>query len=530
MIKVALSENKGLGFCWFSDETVFVKGYLFTSEGQLCEGEGLLSYFRDMAGYDDFLSRLARTTGLFSVVVLHNDEVFAATDAARAFPLFYCKKGDAFYISDTPTLLLDNDKPLPLNHRAALQFEAIGYVLGRDTLLNGVYQMQAQEALRFGGGEVSRQFYKEISGSVSTRSKEQLKADFRQMIARLSARLVTQLAGRPVLLPLSGGNDSRLLALMLKEANYENVLCFTYGAPDTPEKENARKSAEALGFKWLFIDYSEYAGQNVMASETFREWMGFAANFSSFFYFQEYLAAYHLKTKGLVSDNAVFIPGHSADVVAGSYMISGMDKMANLRSYTRYASMKNVNLRTLNRKEHAMLNEDIEATMRYYNKGESEADYTLYETWQIKERQPKQIVNSSKIWDFFGYQYVLPFWDEMFTSFFFALPYSCKISKNFYVETIWEMFSERGILFESESCISRSAEKKQRVKLWLTRIPLFSLFLQRRNLWQDDFSGIRLFSDSISLDLKRAGKYKKIRHRNGLLSAWYLLYIDKKVS
>ena len=529
MIKVALSENRGSGFRWFSGEAVFVKGYLFTSEGQLCEGESLLSYFRDITGHDDFLSRLARATGLFSVVVSRDDEVFAATDAARAFPLFYCKKDDAFYISDTPTLLLDDDKPLPLNDRAVLQFEAIGYVLGRDTLLKGVYQAQAQEALRFGGGGVSRQFYKEMDGAVSTRSKEQLKADFRQMIARLSDRLVKQLAGRPVLLPLSGGNDSRLLALMLKEANYENVLCFTYGASDTPEKENARKSAEALGFKWLFIDYSEYAGQDVMASEAFREWMGFASNFSSFFYFQEYLAAYHLKTKGLVPDNAVFIPGHSADVVAGSYMISGMDKMTDLRSYTRYASMKNVNLRALSRKEQTALNEDIEATMRYYNKGESNAGYTLYEKWQVRERQPKQIVNSSKIWDFFGHQYLLPFWDEMFTSFFFALPYPYKISKNFYVETVWEMFSERGILFESESRISRSAEKKQRVKLWLTKVPFFSLFLQRRDLWQSDFSGIRLFSDRVCLDLKRAGKYKKIRHRNGLLSAWYLLYIDKKV-
>jgi len=528
MIKVALSENRSLGFHWFSDEAIFVKGYLFTDRGQLCEGESLLGYFRDMTGYDDFLLRLARATGLFSVVVSHNNEVFAATDAARVFPLFYCTKEEVFYISDTPALLLDNDNPLPLNNRAALQFEAIGYVLGRDTLLSGVYQIQAQEALLFCAGEVSRQFYKEIGGEVSTHSKEQLKADFRQMIARLSERLVMQLAGRPVLLPLSGGNDSRLLALMLKEANYENVLCFTYGAPDTPEKENARKSAEALGFKWLFIDYSEYAGQDVMASEMFREWIDFASNFSSFSYFQEYLAAYHLKTKGLIPDNAVFIPGHSADGVAGNFLISGMDKMTDVRELARYALMKNASLRILDKAAHAMLTNDISDAMRGY-KCDEKRRYLLYETWQVKERQPKQIVNSSKIWDFFGYQYVLPFWDEMFTSFFFALSYPYKINKNFYVETVWEMFSERGILFENESRVSWFAEKKQRVRLWLMRIPFFFLFLQRRDLWQSDFSCAKLFSDRICLDLKRAEKYKKIRHYNGLLSAWYLLYIDKKV-
>ena len=528
MIKVALSENKSTGFRWFSNETVFVKGYLFADEGQLHEGEGLLGYFQRITGYDDFLSRLARATGLFSVVVLHGSEVFAATDAVRAFPLFYCEKEGVFYISDTPALLAGNDKPLSLNSRAALQFEAIAYVLGRDTLLNGVYQVQAQEALRFGGEGVSRQFYKEIGGTVSTRSKKQLKADFRQMIARLTERLVKQLAGRPVLLPLSGGNDSRLLALMLKEANYENVLCFTYGAPDTPEKENAQKSAKALGFKWLFIDCSEYAGQDVMASEAFREWMGFASNFSSLSYFQEYLAAYYLKTKSLIPDNAVFIPGHSADGVAGNFLISGMNKMTDVRDFARYALMKNASLRILNKAERTMLTNDIVDAMCSYRCDEKRR-YLLYETWQVKERQSKQIVNSSKIWDFFGHQYLLPFWDEMFTSFFFALPYPFKISKSFYVETVWEMFSEKGILFENESHISPFAEKKQRIKLWLMKFPLFALFLQRRNLWQDDFSCIRLFSDRICLDLKRAGKLKKIRHRNGLLSAWYLLYIDKKV-
>ena len=529
MIKVALPVNDASGFCWFSNENVFVKGYLFTQDGTLYDKAALSGYFSRITGRDDFLSRLKGVTGLFSVVVLQGEELFAATDVVRTFPLFYRMNGDTFHISDTPSLLLGEEEPLSLNSRSVLQFESIGYVLGRDTLLNELYQLQAQEVLFFDGKEIKRLFYERERRTTSVCNRMQLKSDFRQMLSLLSDRLVKLLDGRPVLLPLSGGYDSRLLAWMLKETGYENVLCFTYGFSDTSEKENAQKSAEALGFRWLFIDYSEYLGQDVTASEKFREWIRFTSNYSSFFYFQEYLAAYHLKMKGLAAENAVFIPGHSADGVAGNFLISGMEEMSELESFVRYASMKNANLRSLNRHEREMLNEDITATMLCY-KGRDKVDYTLYEKWQTRERQAKQIVNSSKIWDFFGHQYALPFWDELFTSFFDSLPYSYKINKNFYIEAVNELFSEKGISFDSVLRPVRFAEKKQRLKFWLTKFSFLHPFLLRRNLWGCDIAHFREFFGAICLDLERAERYKKILQQNGILSAWYLLYIEGKVT
>ena len=531
MIKISLSTNNATGYRWFASERTFVKGYLFTKEGLLYKDESLHAYFEQTAGKDDFIEKVCSATGLFSVLIHEENHLLAAVDVVRAFPLFYCQSRGDFCISDTPGMLLNKITETSLKKKSILQLEAIGYVLGRDTLLNDVYQIQAGEAVFFDKEGFSRQFYMNnhlLRRQSSDKGKELLRTEFHQMLSLLSKRLIQLLDSRPVALPLSGGYDSRLLACLLKKEGYENVTCFTYGSSGTPEKENACKTAEALGYKWIFINHSDYLNEDVFGSQQFDEWVDFSALYSSFPEIQEYVAARTLKAKNLIPNDAVIIPGHTADVTAGGHLLPGTERLTNIPILARYASLKNVNLKQLKKEERKSLDKDIVQTMCYYN-ASGTIDYRLYELWQTKERQTKQIVNSSKIWDFFGYQYVLPFWDELFVSFFASLPHLYKVNKNFYDEAVKALFSENNLPAAHNQKTTQLTVWKQRIKLWLMKFFLLRPLLDRKILWKNDFSCYRHVTKNIVAELKQAGSYKHILRFNGILSAWYFLYIRRKL-
>ncbi|MDD6211421.1 MAG: asparagine synthase-related protein [Bacteroidales bacterium] len=527
MIKISLRSDRHYGYKWFSCEGIYVKGYLFTGDGTLYREENLLSYFKDVDSRESFLEKITKATGLFSVIVNREDEIYAAVDVVRTFPLFYYYHGEQFILTDAPSMLFSPERSFEFDDNAVLQFEALGYVLGKGTLLNGVYQIQAGECLSFGKNQVYTKFY--VSHYPPLREvpdRNLLKEEFREMLSVLSKRLVRLLDGRPVALPLSGGYDSRLLLYMLKQENYKDVLCFTYGAKNSQERYNAEMTASVLGYRWIFIDYSEYLQEDVIASERFRDWIEFTSNYTSFFYFQEYLAAYYLKTRDLISGNTVFIPGHTADVIAGSHLMTEMENIKTVKDLAFYVFSRNANLRSLNGRERKQLSRDIIKTITL-KESPREVNHVLYEIWEQRERQAKQIVNSSKIWDFFGYQYVLPFWDTEFTSFFACLPFSYKSDKNFYNEAIGELFSEEGILFHHELLPSNIMLWKQRIKFSLMKLPFFPFLLEKKKLWLFDSVYFREFSKNLLSDLSKTGKLKRVLLYNGVLSAWYIYYIKR---
>ena len=527
MIKVSLNTDVDHGYKWFSYGGVYVKGYLWTEDGLLYRDEALLSYFKDVDSIEIFSRKLKNVSGLFSVIINRNEILYAAVDIVRTFPLFYSYSQDYFHITDNPDNLC-LEKQSDFNKESVLQFKAIGYVLGRNTLLNGIYQVCAGEYIVFEQSQLNRVFYTSypvrFPGQVN---RKLMKQQFRNMLSSLSKRMLEALGGRPVALPLSGGYDSRLLLCLLKKEGYKNVLCFTYGAKDSPEKMNAEKAAKILGYKWIFIDYSEYIGEDVIASPTFRKWIDFTANYTSFFYFQEYLAAYHLKQKGLVPQNTVFIPGHTADVIAGSHLLPCIKGIQNVKDLTSYVFFKNADLRKLKNEERQLLKADISKSFEY-NHIPDKFDYTLYELWEQKERQAKQIVNSAKIWDFFGFQYILPFWDTVFVSFFARLPFSYKSNKNFYDEVVKEIFAEEDVLFAQELSSTVFARWKQNIKFILSKYNVDFSLLMRKKLWLFDSVYFKIFSKEMLTDLKISNDLNEILSYNGILSSWYIIYAKRK--
>jgi asparagine synthase (glutamine-hydrolysing) len=158
MNKVVLKHNSG-GFSWQKSENLSVKGYLFDRYGRFYEAGQLLEYFKGISSFSDLDERVSYANGCFSVIFHNNDDLYAASDAIRAFPVFYKKyKGD-WILSDDAYLLMNDFGSPEVNDLACQEFLATGCVTGDETLIRGISQVQAGELLQFRNNGLKRKFF-----------------------------------------------------------------------------------------------------------------------------------------------------------------------------------------------------------------------------------------------------------------------------------------------------------------------------------------------------------------------------------
>ncbi|MFC7239783.1 asparagine synthase-related protein [Saliphagus sp. GCM10025317] len=269
--------------------------------------------------------------GFFAAVVgLDADQTYLVADGARSIPLWYDAAGSV--VSDRGWAVRDAvDAPRdPVTER---EFLLTRYVTGPDTIWQDVFAVQPGEVVRLessdvdgapddtGDGDrtVTRHTYREYWPAAETPTAEdECSGDQLEIpLARLEAGLQTALdrleivAGdRPVVLPLSGGYDSRLLAAALVERGRE-VIGFTFGRSGHPDVEVSREVAAELGIRWEFYPYlramwrEQYHGE---AGRHYREW---AFGGDALPFLAEWPAVHGLLEDGRLPEDALYCPGHT---------------------------------------------------------------------------------------------------------------------------------------------------------------------------------------------------------------------------
>jgi asparagine synthase (glutamine-hydrolysing) len=171
---------------------------------------------------------------------------------------------------------------------------------------------------------------------------------------------------------------------------------------------------------------------------------------------QDYFAINELLALNKVPENAVFIPGHSG-AIAGFLLKQGMiDENFPIVDYL----IENFySLIYPHKKDLKVIRKEIEYLN---NKKNHIPPYLIYENWGFRERTTKLIINASRTWDFFGYEYLHPLWDVDLFKFFRKIPFDYKINKKLFNEVLTEFFKEVNIyfpqdeLFPSEKIIKKS--------------------------------------------------------------------------
>ncbi len=514
------------GFSWIKTETLCVKGYLFDLHERLYIGVTLTNYFSGIESFYDFEERVRYANGCFSVIYKNGDNFYAACDCIRAFPMFYKKSKEGWIISDSAYELLDKDGKDKLNELASIEFLATGFVTGDETLIKGIRQIQAGEIIDFKAEDIKQKFYYTYRISkVKEIEYEELRIEGIEIFNNAFKRFIASLGGRTVILPLSGGFDSRLIAVILKKYEYKKVICFTYGRLANPEIEVSRKVSEILGFKWIYVEYTDKLIAGFLEDENFKNYYTYAGNLVSMFFMQEYFAVKYLKEKGLIPDDSIFVPGHSGDFLGGSQLFKygNLSLFENLWDLTNNIFKVKYCYMRPKSKDYDRILRRIQKSIEEKFTGNQALSYSIHEDWDFKEKLAKFNFNSLTTYTFFGYEFRFPFWDKEIINFFKELPLHVKINKYLYNDILCDEFFEPfGLNFETELQPTETALKKQKLK---NKIKYFLPdYISRFFMTKQDNLFYNEITQIMVNDLALSGKKIRIHGNlyNSLIIQWYM--------
>lgn len=422
----------------YEDNYVCVRGYLYYNS-KLYKGKDLVDLIQKI-NFNEMLSFVKEVNGFFAIIKKDCNKIVAIVDRIRSIPIFYGKNGRNYYISDDPYCILEEVGNNKIDKKAKKEFLATGYVTGPDTLYENIKQLQAGEMLYIDDENErieikSVRYYRFLKKDTFNEDFNHLLEKLDETINNVFSRLIEVLGGRPAVIPLSGGYDSRLIAIMLKKFKYDNVICFSYGKPGNTESQISQEVAKNLGFKWEFVPYSHEAWYNWYHSKEKEDYFKFADGLSSVAHIQDWPAVWELKRNKKLPENSVFIPGHTGDFIAGSHITNVYN------SYGKITGEKNLIKAILDyhyslyrwpKEDYQIFREKILSLLSDLPCSTFEELADAFEYWDWQERQAKFIVNSVRVYEFWGYDWMIPLWDNELMDFFAKVPLEYRLNKVMY--------------------------------------------------------------------------------------------------
>jgi asparagine synthase (glutamine-hydrolysing) len=386
--------------------------------------------------------------GHFALVLQTAEWSLAVVDKIASIPLFYVLDGDCWRISCQASRLVtkaglglrdvDND--------AVLALAMSGYTVGNATLYRSLQALTAGEAVYFEAYREPRRcrYYR------YTPWQEPAAGDYRDYLAALSGatlkslqKMLAGVGNRQIVIPLSAGSDSRLIASGLKRLGAVNVKCFTYGIPGNFEAQISRQVAEKLGYEWRFVPLSHRLERAFYRSEEFKRYWREVDTCMAVPYIQGLSATKYLKESGWIDADAVFVNGNTGDFISGGHIPQALCDAPD--AMTKEEALARLQDEFL--KKHFSLWENLKTRNNMQNIAQQLrtaimhcaedaipacAPHGIYEYLELLHRQSKYILANQRIYEFYGYEWRLPLWDDAYLSFWAKVPTAMKARQNLY--------------------------------------------------------------------------------------------------
>jgi asparagine synthase (glutamine-hydrolysing) len=431
------------GYHWYSQDNIYVKGYIIDDKNNLLEKDDLIVYFKDINNIEDIKKKISKLFGIFSIVLKIDKKFFLISDNIRTFPLFYIISNEKVYISDSAHFL-QKQLDLHFDSTSEEQMLCTGYVLEDRTLLKGLKQVESSEIVAINKHVITKEeYFNYTTDKVFNYDLKKFQDELYTIFEKVIKRLITSAKGKTLCIPLSGGYDSRIILVLLKKHNYKNIICFTYGHKTSYEVTTSKRIAKKLGYRWYFIEYTDNFMQEHF-DDTFIDYVKYASNYASIAHIQDYFAVKALMQIEGIPKDMIFVPGHSGDIFAGTHIGRGTTLESNISDVLSHIKNKHFNLCKTPKFDSNLIKEKL-------SNGFS---YSQMEAWSAKERQSKFIVNANRVYEFFGCEHRVPLWDQELTNFFKFVPLKYKnrndqnnytISSNLFDSVLFIYFREFNI-------------------------------------------------------------------------------------
>jgi asparagine synthase (glutamine-hydrolysing) len=418
-LDIKLTNNNG--YAWSKKGDIYIKGIFWnTLLNQKLTNKDVFDCLQLIENITQLSDWLKTIDGHFAICLALDKKAIIAVDRLRTMPLFYSFKHNAVFDQFISLDIVNDD----FDEIAEAQFISTGYVIGNQTMLKDVFQLQAGEAveLLLDSKEIKKSdYFLYRYQQESFMSEDVLINKMDDIYTKVFERLVGGLNGKTAVIPLSGGYDSRLIVHMFNKLNYKNVICFTYGEASNWEAQISEKVAKFYGYNWIFVEYTKE--ELFQLYSNIDEYFDFSVKHSSFGHTQDLLAVKKLFENKLIPEDGVFIPGHSGDFVAGTHIPLGWESI----NIVNHLYNKHCNL-WQNPYEKQVKNLISNQLGFIGNKAEK------IEFWDWRERQAKYICNSVKVYEYFGYSWLLPLWSKEIMDFWTKVPISKKEGRSLYLK------------------------------------------------------------------------------------------------
>lgn len=391
---------------------------------------------------------ISSITGHFAIVFSSSKRTVILVDRIRSSPIYYLQKNDNIFIAPSlKKIKKEFNSSLTLNEQAMLEISMGGFTIGKSSLYFEVHSPNAGHYILIENDLIEEFTYFNYFGKIELNfSKAEFIEELSEVTLAVFKETLERVDKRQIVIPLSAGNDSRLVASCFKYLGAENILCFTYGNKNSFEVITAKKIAKKLGFKWVFVPLAHRGERKFYRSRTFKDYLDFADSLDSIPYFQGLTSIKYLKEKMLLDEDAVFINGNSGDFISGLHTNKLYETIKNnlFRNNDLIKVLKEKYIEKhfslwgdLKKEENiSLLNKSVGIALDQTGDININNVHLAYEMLELKDRQSKYVIAGQKTFEFFNYEWLLPLWDDKYLHFWKKVPVNYKYNQKLYKEML----------------------------------------------------------------------------------------------
>ena len=393
-----------------------------------------------------------RRAGAWTLVEESDGVLRLTTDRTRSHHLVFTRAGGTWVVSDDPQELRRHVPTWVRDEQAAEVFLHAGFTPGARTLAREVYATAPGTVveLRPDGTWSSRPWETYHYDPEPVTSPQEFSDVLRTALDVVVERLLQDTGDRQLLVPLSGGLDSRLLAVWLKRHGARNVVTFTYGVPGSAEVAISRGVAEALKMDWFTVDLDPTEVARTWAGPDGVEFQERTWGLTSLPHVQDWYALLQMRRHALVDTDAVFLPGHTiVGNMHDEHLLESRPSPEDvLTAIARHHSLLQGDHRAWRRLpllRRAVLQGAEELsfpTGQDEMNGSGRAIQELLEWVNLQERQSKYINGSFKAYEAFGYGWALPMLDTEMWGAWLRGSEELTATRDWYAQFTAEAFAE----------------------------------------------------------------------------------------
>jgi len=395
------------------------------------------------------INLLTEMDGNFGLLFKNSQFLAVRTDHICSFPIFYHLSDNKITFFSSPAVISEQKKP-PMNEDGVLQLLLSGFVLGDETLHDGINRVPPSSMFIFdkSTGKVHRKsldpFKKYIKNLHSDGSWD---ANFEQTLSNTFKKQCNFPKSTRLVIPLSAGYDSRVILTQAIAAGYRNIFAYTYGIAGSFEHKIAESVCYKLGIEHHFVESTTKNIKAFFKTKIKHEFERQSDDISSGPIFHDLYVTHLLLEMGQITKNDVLVNGNSGDFITGNHIPIQLSPA--MLGHCSEDQIEDTVIKCFFDK-HCGLWPDLQTDENFQRistslqkflrqksiKVEKENAYLCYEFLEYYNRQIKNVVKRQKIYDYFDLEWRMPLWDVDLMHFWLKAPFEQKYGQTHYKASV----------------------------------------------------------------------------------------------